>query len=549
MRKYTIGLDYGTLSGRAVLVAVDNGEEIGYVEYVYPHAVMDRTLPDGTPLGQDWALQHPQDYLDVLKHTVPKLLAENHVLKEDVIGVGVDFTACTILPIDANGTPLCFDAKYAANPYAYVKLWKHHAAQKYADRINALAEERKEAWLKTYGGKTSCEWAFAKLLETYCESREVYDDADLYIEAGDWLVYQLCGQVKRSACMAGYKALWSKADGYPSADFFEALEPGFGKVTETKLRGEVVPAGAACGKLTKKMAELCGLKEGIAVAAAIIDAHAAIPSLGADCDGKMLLIMGTSTCHISLSRSLAIAEGICGVVEDGVMPGYYAYEAGQACVGDSFAWFIDNCVPQSARDEAAKQGKNIHKYLRSLAEKKKPGENRLIALDWWNGNRSVLSDSTLSGVIVGLTLNTRPEDIYRALIESTAYGTKKIIDNYLQNGVEVKGIYATGGIADKDPFTMQIYADVLNLPIRIAGASNGPALGSAIFAAAAAGKMAGGYDDPEEAAAKMGRVRDTVYAPIAENAAIYQRLYAEYEKLHDYFGRGENNVMKNLKEF
>lgn len=549
MRKYTIGLDYGTLSGRAVLVAVDNGEEIGYVEYPYPHAVMDRTLPDGTPLGQDWALQHPQDYLDVLSHTVPKLLADCGVSKDDVIGLGVDFTACTVLPIDAEGKPLCFDAAYRSNPYAYVKLWKHHAAQPYADRINALAEERNEAWLKTYGGKTSCEWAFAKILETYCESREVYERADLYIEAGDWLVYKLCGEIKRSACMAGYKALWSKTEGYPSADFFEALAPGFGRVVADKMRGEVVPAGAACGHLTAEMAELCALNEGIAVAAAIIDAHAAIPSLGADCDGKMLLIMGTSTCHISLSRSLAIAEGICGVVEDGVMPGYYAYEAGQACVGDSFAWFINNCLPQSVREEAAACGMNVHKYLRSLAEKKKPGENRLIALDWWNGNRSVLSDSTLSGVIVGLTLNTRPEDIYRALLESTAYGTRKIIDNYLKNGVEVKGIYATGGIADKDPFTMQIYADVLNLPIRIAGASNGPALGSAIFAAAAAGTEAGGYADPEAAAAKMGKIRDTVYTPIPENAVLYQRLYEEYEALHDYFGRGTNDVMKRLRSF
>ena len=547
--KYTIGLDFGTLSGRAVLVSVEDGKELGYKEYPYPHSVMDREIPTGKKLGDDWALQHPQDYLDVLKNTIPALLKECGVDKNDVIGVGVDFTACTIMPVYSDGTPLCMTEKYIDEPNAYVKLWKHHAAQKYADMINETAEKRGEAWLKRYGGKTSCEWAFAKMLQTFYEAPEVYNDSDLYIEAGDWLVWKLCGQIKRSACMAGYKALWSKEDGYPSRDFFAELGVGFEGAAEDKLRGEVVAAGAPCGFLTKEAAELCGLSEKTAVAACIIDAHAAVPSLGGDCDGKMLMIIGTSTCHISLSKSLAYADGICGVVEDGVMPGYYAYEAGQACVGDSFAWYIDNCVPESAKIKAKEQGINIHKYLRSLAEKKKPGENRLIALDWWNGNRSVLSDSSLSGMIVGLNLNTKPEDIYRALIESTAYGTRKIVENYAENNVPVNEIYATGGIADKDAFTMQIYADVLGRSIKIAGASNGPALGSAIFAAAAAGKNAGGYDSAFEASSAMGRVRDTVYNPIPENVELYNRLYAEYEKLHDYFGRGENNVMKKLREF
>ncbi len=548
-RKYTIGLDFGTLSGRAVLVAVDNGEEIGYKEYVYPHAVMDKELPCGKKLAPDTALQHPEDYIDVLKETVPALLKECNVDKADVIGVGVDFTSCTILPIDKDGNPLCLSEKYSCEPNAYVKLWKHHSAQKYADMINDLAEKRGEPWLKSYGGKTSCEWAFAKMLETYFEAPEVYSDADMFIEAGDWIVMKLSGQLKRSACMAGYKALWSKESGYPSRDFFAELSVGFSGAAEDKLRGEVVPAGAPCGKLTNEAAELLGLSENTAVSACIIDAHAAVPSLGGDCEGKMLMIIGTSTCHISLSKSLAYAKGICGVVKDGVMPDYYAYEAGQACVGDSFAWYIDNCVPESARIAAKEHGINIHKYLRGLAEKKKPGENRLIALDWWNGNRSVLSDSALSGMIVGLTVNTRPEDIYRALIESTAYGTRMIVENYGENGVPIKEVYATGGIADKDPFTMQIYADVLGCEIKIAGASNGPALGSAIFAAGAAGSAVGGYDDAFAASRAMGKVRETVYRPIPENKVIYDSLYEEYKKLHDYFGKGNNNVMKKLKSF
>ncbi len=546
--KYTIGLDFGTLSGRAVLVSVEDGRELGYKEYEYPHSVMDKELPTGKKLGADFALQYPQDYLDVLKNTVPSLLDECGVDKNDVIGVGVDFTACTVMPVYTDGTPLCMTEKYKDEPNAYVKLWKHHSAQKYANMINQAAERRGEAWLKRYGGKTSCEWAFAKMLETFYEAPEVYRDADLYMEAGDWLIWKLCGKIKRSACMAGYKALWSKETGYPSRAFFSELGVGFEGAAD-KLKGEVVAAGAPCGFMTKEAADLCGLTENTAVAACIIDAHAAVPSLGGSCDGKMLMIIGTSTCHICLSKSLAYVEGICGVVEDGVMPGYYAYEAGQACVGDSFSWYIDNCVPERIRAAAKERGINIHKYLRTLAERKKPGENRLIALDWWNGNRSVLSDSSLSGMIVGLNLNTQPEDIYRALIESTAYGTRKIIENYAANGIPVNEIYATGGIADKDAFTMQIYADVLGRSIKIAGASNGPALGSAIFAAAAAGKCAGGYDDPFEASSAMSRVRDTVYEPVSENVEIYNRLYAEYEKLHDYFGRGGNDVMKKLREF
>ncbi len=547
--KYTIGLDFGTLSGRAVLVSAEDGRELGYKEYVYPHGVMDRTLPDGRPLKPDSALQHPQDYLDVPEKTIPALLAECGVDKEAVIGIGIDFTACTVMPVYADGTPLCMTDAYRGEPNAYVKLWKHHAAQEYADRINATAEARGEAWLKRYGGKTSCEWAFAKLLETYVEAPDVYRAADLCLEAGDWMVMQLCGKLRRSACMAGYKALWSREEGYPSRAFFEAVAEGFGGAAEEKLRGEVVAAGAPCGYLTKEAAARIGLTEKTAVSAAVIDAHAAVPSLGGDCEGKMLMILGTSTCHISLSKSLAYAEGICGVVRDGVMPGYYAYEAGQACVGDCFSWFMHNCVPESVSEAARERGMNLHRYLRSLAEKKRPGEGRLIALDWWNGNRSVLSDTTLSGMIIGLNLNTRPEDLYRALIEATAYGTRKIVENYEQNGIPVREVYATGGIADKDPFTMQIYADVLNRPIRIAGASNGPALGSAIFASAAAGRAAGGYDDPFEASRAMGKLRDTVYSPISENVEAYRLLYAEYERLHDYFGRGGNEVMKRLRAF
>ncbi|MCH4239525.1 MAG: ribulokinase [Oscillospiraceae bacterium] len=547
MAKYTIGVDYGSLSGRAVLVNVKTGEEVASSVYEYPHAVMDETLWDGTELGPDWALQHPQDYLDVLGKTIPAVLKESGINPEDVIGVGTDFTACTILPVKADGTPLCFLPKFEHNPHAYVKMWKHHAAQDKANKLNEIAAQRKEPWLQNYGGKISSEWAIPKLWQVLDEAPEVYNAMDRWIEAADWIIWQLCGKETRNSCTAGYKEMWNKRTGYPSKDFFKALDPCMENVVEEKLGTVITPLGEKAGELTEKAAKLTGLRPGTAVAIGNVDAHVCVPAVGIDGPGKMLAIMGTSTCHIMMGTEEKQVPGMCGVVADGVMPGYYGYEAGQSCVGDHFAWFIDNCLPASYYEEAKKEGKNIHKFLRAKAEKQKPGESGLLALDWWNGNRSILVDVDLTGMMLGMTLQTKPEEIYRALIEATAYGTRAIIENYREHGVPVNEFFASGGISQKDPMTMQIYADVINMPIKIAGSLQGPALGSAIFAAKAAGKAAGGYDDIFEAARTMGKVKDTVYTPIPENAAVYDKLYAEYKTLHDYFGRGDNDVMKRLK--
>lgn len=547
MAKYTIGVDYGSLSGRAVLVNVKTGEEVASSVYEYPHAVMDETLWDGTELGPDWALQHPQDYLDVLGKTIPAVLKESGVNPEDVIGVGTDFTACTILPVKADGTPLCFLPEFEHNPHAYVKMWKHHAAQDKANKLNEIAAQRKEPWLQNYGGKISSEWAIPKLWQVLDEAPEVYKAMDRWIEAADWIIWQLCGKETRNSCTAGYKEMWNKRTGYPSKDFFKALDPRMENVVEEKLGTVITPLGEKAGELTEKAAKLTGLRPGTAVAIGNVDAHVCVPAVGIDGPGKMLAIMGTSTCHIMMGTEEKQVPGMCGVVADGVMPGYYGYEAGQSCVGDHFAWFIDNCLPASYYEEAQKEGKNIHKFLRAKAEKQKPGESGLLALDWWNGNRSILVDVDLTGMMLGMTLQTKPEEIYRALIEATAYGTRAIIENYREHGVPVNEFFASGGISQKDPMTMQIYADVINMPIKIAGSLQGPALGSAIFAAKAAGKTAGGYDDIFEAARTMGKVKDTIYTPIPENAAVYDKLYAEYKTLHDYFGRGDNDVMKRLK--
>ena len=548
-KKYTIGVDFGTQSGRAVLVEVDTGEEVATAVKQYPHGVMDEYLPDGrTRLEPDWALQHPQDYLDVLAETIPAVLKEAGVSGEDVIGVGIDFTACTVLPIDKDGTPLCFYEELKSHPHAYAKLWKHHAAQDEANRMNRIAAERSEEFLQRYGGKISSEWLFPKIWQTLNEAPEIYERAAKFIEAADWIVYQLTGRERRNSCAAGYKALWHKKKGYPSNDFFRALDPRLENVVDEKLSRDIYPIGTKAGEVTERAAHLTGLKPGTAVAVGNVDAHVAVPAVGITEEGKMLMIMGTSTCHMLLGKEEKMVPGICGVVEDGIVPGYFGYEAGQSCVGDHFEWFVKNCVPPAYAQEARERGISVYKLLAEKAQKLAVGESGLVALDWWNGNRSVLVDVDLTGVIVGCTLLTKPDEIYRALIEATAYGTRMIIETFEEHGIPIYELYAAGGIAEKDPFMMQIYADVTNREIRISGSPQAAALGSAMFGAVAAGKERGGYDSIVDAAKVMAKVKDTVYRPIPENVKMYDRLYTEYRILHDYFGRGANDVMKRLKE-
>jgi len=547
-KKYSIGVDFGTQSGRSVLVEVDTGKEIATAVKYYPHGVMDEYLPDGvTRLEPDWALQHPQDYLDVLSETIPAILKESGVSADDVIGVGIDFTACTILPIKSDGTPLCFIDKYKSNPHAYVKLWKHHAAQDEANKLNEIAEKRGEEFLALYGGKISSEWFIPKVWQILDEAPEIYQEADKFIEAADWIILKLTGLERRNSCTAGYKAIWNKRKGYPSKEFFKALDPRLENVIDEKMSRDIYPIGSKAGELTEAAAKLTGLKAGTAVAVANVDAHVAVPAVGIVEPGKMLMIMGTSTCHMLLGNEEKMVPGICGVVEDGIIPGYFGYEAGQSCVGDHFEWFVKNCVPAEYIKEAEEREVSIHKVLREKAQKLKVGESGLVALDWWNGNRSVLVDADLTGVIVGMTLTTKPEEIYRALIEATAYGTRMIIETFEENGIEIKELYAAGGIAEKDEFMMQIYSDVTNREIRISASPQTPALGSAMFGAVAAGKEKGGYDSIVEAAKYMAKVKDIVYRPDPKNVKVYDKLYAEYKLLHDYFGRGGNDIMKRLK--
>ncbi len=543
-RALVIGVDYGTLSGRAVVVRVADGAELGSAVHEYRHAVMDRTLTahGDAPLPPEWALQVPADYVEVLKVAVPAALADAGVDPADVVGIGTDFTACTMIPTTDDGTPLCELEQFADRPHAYVKLWKHHAAQGQADRINALARERDEAWLPRYGGLISSEWQFAKGLQLLEEDREIYDATAHWVEAADWIVWQLGGSYVRNACTLGYKGIYQDG-GYPSAEFLGALNPDFAGFVDKLDGGPIGELGAVAGRLTAQAAAWTGLPEGIAVAVGNVDAHVSAPAANAVEAGQMTLIMGTSTCHVMNSDTLVEVPGMCGVVDGGIVAGSYGYEAGQSGVGDIFAWFVSTGVPAAYAAAADAAGQNLHEYLTGLAEQQAVGAHGLVALDWANGNRSTLVDAELSGLVLGQTLATRPEDIYRALLESTAFGTRVIVEAFVAAGVPVRELVVAGGLL-KNRFLMQMYADVTRLPLSTIVSTQGPALGSAIHAAVAAGY----YDDVRAAAPVMGGRVEAAYTPDPEASAAYDALFAEYATLYDYFGRGGNDVMHRLKK-
>ncbi|MEY9965355.1 L-ribulokinase [Streptacidiphilus sp. MAP12-16] len=537
----TVGIDFGTLSGRAVVVSVADGTQLAEAVHEYRHAVLDRTLPDGTTeLAPDWALQVPDDWRDVLRNAVPKALALAGVTPDQVIGIGTDFTACTVLPTTAEGVPLCELPGLAGRPHAYPKLWRHHAAQPQADRINALAADLGEPWLARYGGKISSEWEYAKALQLLEEDPELYAAADRWIEAADWIVWELTGAESRNLCTAGYKGIHQ--DGArPGREYLAALNPGFADFT-AKLDHPLSPLGAQAGTLTARAAAMTGIIEGTPVSVGNVDAHVTNAAARALDPGHMLAIMGTSTCHILNSDVLAEVPGMCGVVRDGVVPGLWGYEAGQSGVGDIFAWAARVAAPESYAEEARTRGLSLHELLTEKAAEQPVGGHGLVALDWHSGNRSTLVDHHLSGLVLGLTLDTRPEEIYRALLEATAFGTRVIVEAFEQGGVPVGEFTVAGGLP-KNRFLMQIYSDVLRRPINVIGSEQGPALGSAIHAAVAAGA----YPDIRTASTAMGRINLAVHTPDHDRADVYDRLFAEYRELHDHFGRGGSDAMHRLR--
>ncbi|MGK2853005.1 MAG: ribulokinase [Microbacteriaceae bacterium] len=538
---YTVGIDFGTLSGRALVVRVGDGHQLASAEHTYEHGVITDTLPGRADhLPPQWALQVPEDYLSVLRTAVPEAVAKSGIDPADIIGIGTDFTACTMVPVRADGTPLCQLGQFGDRPHAYAKLWRHHSPQSQADRINTVAAQRDEPWLPRYGGLISSEWEFAKALEILDEDPQIYHAMDHFVEAADWIVWQLCGNYVRNACSAGYKGI-RQDGGYPSRQFLAEVHPGFADFVTEKLDSPIGQLGDRAGVLTAQAARWTGLPEGIPVAVGNVDAHVTVAAADALESGHLVAIMGTSTCHVMNSDVLRAVPGMCGVVSGGISEGSWGYEAGQSGVGDIFGWFVDNCVPESYHVEARRRGLSLHAHLTELAGRQQVGQHGLVALDWHSGNRSVLVDHELSGVMIGQTLHTTCVDMYRALLEATAFGTRMIVETFVNSGVPVTELVVAGGLL-KNQLLMQIYADAVGLPLSVVPSTQAPALGAAIHAAVAAGA----FTDVRAAAKQMGKRTRNAYLPIAKNAEAYDRLYREYVAAYDWFGRG-NDMMRRLR--
>ena len=539
---HVIGLDFGTLSVRAVIVRVADGQVLAESVREYPHGVMDRTLEagDGRALPPDFALQVPQDYLDTVSQVIPEALELSGIDPDSVIGIGLDVTSATVIVTDAQGTPLNEDPRFVNNPHAYIKLWKHHGGQDQADRIVALAKERGESWLARYGGTLSSEMLMPKALETLERAPEVYEAAAEILDILDWLTWKFTGELAYAAGDSGYKRMYQDGK-YPSREFLEELNPDFVGVFEEKMSHPVVPLGAAVGGLTPEFAQIFGLPAGVAVASGNIDAHVHAASIDAVRPGQLTGVLGTSSCWVLPATDPIDVNGVFGLVDGGVSEGSWAYEAGQSAVGDIFAWFVDNCVPAADVDAAKERGISVHELLTERAATQEVGEHGLVALDWWNGNRSILVDTQLTGLIIGQTLATTSADQYRALMEATAFGARVIIDNFETTGVPVSEIRVAGGLL-RNTFLMQMYSDITRRTLFVARETQAGAHGSAIFAAVAGGA----YPSVDQAASAMGGVGEMVYEPDEARADQYDELFELYRHLHDLFGR-EDSTMRQLK--
>jgi L-ribulokinase len=551
--KYSLGLDFGTNSVRALLVDVRNGREAATSVFAYPSGREGIVLDGKNP---DLARQHPADYLLGIEAAVKKTLAAaKRTIKSfrpaDVIGIGVDTTGSTPIPVDRDGLPLCFKKEFARNPNAMAWLWKDHTGFAEAAEITALAAREHPEYLAKCGGTYSSEWFFSKILHCLRADPKVFTAAASWVECCDWITAALVGEtrpdrVKRSRCAAGHKAMFNEAwGGLPAAEFLTKLDPKLGSL-RARLFEKTYTADVAAGGLSPAWAQALGLPEETPVAVGAFDAHLGAVGSGVR-TGTFVKIVGTSTCDICVwpgDRPLADIPGLCGIVDGSVMPGYFGLEAGQSAVGDIFNWFVNEIQPGGPRNGS-------HEALTQKAAKMRPGASGLLALDWNNGNRTILVDQRLTGLLVGQTLHTKPEEIYRALLEATAFGAKVIIERFREYGVRIDEVVNCGGIAEKNPLVMQIYADVTGLEMKIARSAQTCALGSAMAGAVAAGAAAGGHRDFAAAQAAMGGVKSRSYKPNPERHKIYQELYVLYRELHDAFGTQKGtgsltHVMKDL---
>ncbi|MBL9158107.1 MAG: ribulokinase [Verrucomicrobiales bacterium] len=551
MSRYAIGLDYGTNSCRSLLVDLDTGEELGSVVFPYPSGELG-ILTD--PSDPNVARQHPQDYLDGMVAIITGAIAQAAAARPgfdagEVIGIGVDTTGSTPIPVDAAGTPLALKPAFADNLNAHVWLWKDHTAHAEAAAITEIAARMRPQYLAKCGGIYSSEWWWSKIWRCLKVDPEVFAAAHSWVEHCDWLPAVLTGNtrpdlVKRGVCSAGHKAMYAREwGGLPDAEFLAALDPALAEL-RGRLYEEAFPSDTAAGTLTDEWAEKLGLKAGIPVAIGAFDAHMGAVGAGVQ-PGTLVKILGTSTCDITVlpnTAALGDVPGVCGVVDGSVLPGHFGIEAGQSAVGDIFLWFVNHLVPDSYGATVGEKFTEMERRLSQL----KPGATGLLALDWNNGNRTILVDVRLTGLILGQTLHTEAHEIYRALIEATAFGALTIIRRMEEHGIAIDRVVNTGGLSIKNATLMQIYADILGRPLQVAASEQTCALGAALF-----GAVCGGSVSLEEVQRNCCRMREVEYRPIPENEAVYREIYALYRTLHDAFGVADwqgrlSQVMKEL---
>lgn len=556
MRRYSLGLDFGTNSCRSVIVDLANGREIATHVFSYPSGAAGILLDRKDP---NVARQNPKDYLDGVVDIVGGALrkakkAVRGFKPEQVVGIGVDTTGSTPIPVDRDGTPLAFRPEFRRNLNAMAWLWKDHTGHAEAAEITELAKKMRPQYLAKCGGTYSSEWFWSKILHCRRVAPDVFAAAHSFVEHCDYMPALLAGDTRpeklvRGVCSAGHKAMYCEQwNGLPDKEFLAALDPALAGLRD-RLYDRAVPADRLAGRLSPEWAARLGLPSGIAIAAGAFDAHMGAVGAGIE-EGVLVKILGTSTCDMMVQRSdraLADIPGVCGIVDGSILPGSFGIEAGQSAVGDIFLWFVNHLVPDRYGKTADEKFRNLAK----AAAKQKPGEHGLLALDWNNGNRTVLVDVRLSGLLIGQTLHTEAHEVYRALIEATAFGALTIIKRIEQYGVPVRSIVNCGGLALKNPLLMQIYADVTGRPMKVARSEQTCAVGAAIFGAVAAGREAGGFATVGEAQAALCGVRGREYKPDPDRQVVYAELYALYRELHDAFGTAAwsgrlQDVMKKL---
>lgn len=533
--KYVIGIDYGTQSARAVVVQTSDGTLVGAQACAYPHGVLSEALPDGTPLGDQFALAVAEDYLEVLESTVIGAMQQADICPDAVVGLCVDATSYTLVPTDAEYRPLSLRAEFKNRPQSYIKLWKHHAAQSQTERSKAIAREMQMSFLEYCGGEMSSEWTIPKLLEIRENDPEVYVQMAYAFDLCDFLTLMLTDKLTRGIGSVSFKSNWVDGEGYPSAEYLERLGTGFSEEYLRLMNGEIIRPGQRAGTLCAEMAKRLGLPEGISVAGGILDGHTSLPTSGLYKAGDVSLVIGTSNVSAVMTDRHVKPPAGSVLAMDGFVPGLYAIDSGQSCTGDMLGWYMKNMLPAEITQAAESQGVSTYDILNARAEASEPWCCPLTVLDWWNGNRNVMCNLNLRGSIQGMTLGTRPEDIYIAMVQGIACGTRKILDTCEENGVEIKNIVACGGIPQKNTFMMQQYANILNRPLRVVCANEGPAMGSAIFAACAAGV----YESFEQAVHHMQGRSFVEYLPQFEHCGDYERIYQRFSRYYSLLGESD----------